>query len=241
MEHPNIVRVFEAGEADGFLYMALEYVEGIDVYELVERRGVVPVKRSTDIIKQTALALQHAHRAGDRPPRHQAVQSAHQAGRQRQTGRHGTGPIDRRHAGDEHHAGRHDGRHRRLHGSRAGPQQQVGRHPQRYLFARLHLVSHAHRPSAVSRREHDEQVAVPCRLDPTRSASGERPSSRRDRRHHSTDDGPQAGRPLSDAAGTTRRSRSGRPYAPQHGRVSAWRPWRTTPTIGNRLPTNPTR
>jgi eukaryotic-like serine/threonine-protein kinase len=64
MEHPNIVRVFEAGEADGFLYMALEYVEGIDVYELVERRGVIPVKRSTDIIRQTALALQHAHEKG---------------------------------------------------------------------------------------------------------------------------------------------------------------------------------
>jgi eukaryotic-like serine/threonine-protein kinase len=64
MEHPNIVRVFEAGEADGFLYMALEYVEGIDVYELVERRGVIPVKRSTDIIRQTALALQHAYEKG---------------------------------------------------------------------------------------------------------------------------------------------------------------------------------
>jgi eukaryotic-like serine/threonine-protein kinase len=64
MEHPNIVRVFEAGEADGFLYMALEYVEGIDVYELVERRGVIPVKRSTDIIRQTTLALQHAHERG---------------------------------------------------------------------------------------------------------------------------------------------------------------------------------
>jgi len=64
MEHPNIVRVFEAGEADGFLYMALEYVEGIDVYELVERRGVVPVKRSIDIIRQTTEALQHAYEKG---------------------------------------------------------------------------------------------------------------------------------------------------------------------------------
>ena len=64
LEHPNIVRVFEAGEADGFLYMALEYIEGIDVHELVERRGVVPIKRSTDIIRQTALALQHAHDKG---------------------------------------------------------------------------------------------------------------------------------------------------------------------------------
>ncbi len=61
LEHENIVRVYEAGEADGYLYLALEYIEGIDVHELVEKREVLPVKRSLDIIRQTALALEHAH------------------------------------------------------------------------------------------------------------------------------------------------------------------------------------
>ena len=60
LEHPNIVAVYDSGEADGFLYIAMEYVEGIDLFEQVRRRGVIPVKRSIEIIKQVASALQHA-------------------------------------------------------------------------------------------------------------------------------------------------------------------------------------
>jgi eukaryotic-like serine/threonine-protein kinase len=60
LEHPNIVSVYDTGEADGFLYIAMEYVEGIDLFEQVKRRGVIPVKRSIEIIKQVASALQHA-------------------------------------------------------------------------------------------------------------------------------------------------------------------------------------
>lgn len=60
LTHDNIVAVYGAGEADGYLYIALEFIDGIDVHDLVERRGVLPVKRSIDIIKQVARALQHA-------------------------------------------------------------------------------------------------------------------------------------------------------------------------------------
>lgn len=60
LTHDNIVAVYGAGEADGYLYIALEFIDGIDVHDLVERRGVLPVKRSIDIIKQIARALQHA-------------------------------------------------------------------------------------------------------------------------------------------------------------------------------------
>ena len=61
MEHPNIVSVYESGEIDGYLYLAMEFVEGVDAFELLRKRGVIPVKRSLDIIKQTVLALQHAN------------------------------------------------------------------------------------------------------------------------------------------------------------------------------------
>ena len=61
LKHENIVTVYEASEADGFLFIALEYVEGVDVHNLVNKRGVLPVKRSINIIKQLAKALQHAH------------------------------------------------------------------------------------------------------------------------------------------------------------------------------------
>ncbi|HUG92384.1 MAG TPA: protein kinase [Planctomycetaceae bacterium] len=60
LRHENLVSVFEAGEIDGYLYIALEYVDGIDVHHLVEKRGVVPVKRSIAIVRQVARALEHA-------------------------------------------------------------------------------------------------------------------------------------------------------------------------------------
>ena len=61
LEHPNIVSVYESGEIDGYLYLAMEFVDGIDAYELLRKRGVLPAKRSLEIIKQVTQALQHAH------------------------------------------------------------------------------------------------------------------------------------------------------------------------------------
>ena len=60
LKHENIVTVYEAGHSDGYLYMALEFVDGIDTAELILRRGVVPFKRSVEIIKQVLKALDHA-------------------------------------------------------------------------------------------------------------------------------------------------------------------------------------
>jgi serine/threonine protein kinase len=61
LRHKNIVCVYDSGELDGFLYIAMEYVDGIDVQDLVMRKGGLSVKRSLDIIKQVARALEHAH------------------------------------------------------------------------------------------------------------------------------------------------------------------------------------
>ena len=60
LEHPNIVAVYDTGEIDGYLYIAMEYVDGIDLFEYLKRNKVVPVKRSIEIIKEVASALQHA-------------------------------------------------------------------------------------------------------------------------------------------------------------------------------------
>ncbi|MGQ0634971.1 MAG: serine/threonine-protein kinase [Planctomycetaceae bacterium] len=62
LRHENIVTVYEAGQADGYLYIALEYVDGTDVANLVLKRGPMPVKRSVEIIRQVAQALDHANR-----------------------------------------------------------------------------------------------------------------------------------------------------------------------------------
>lgn len=61
LHHANIVSVYEAGEADGYLFLALEYIEGVDLLEWMNRKGPVPVKRSVEIMRQVAMALQHAY------------------------------------------------------------------------------------------------------------------------------------------------------------------------------------
>ncbi|MBS0264180.1 MAG: protein kinase [Planctomycetes bacterium] len=64
LRHENIVSVYEAGEADGVSYIAMEYVEGTDVSHLVQKRGVVPLRRSIEIIRQVAHGLDHALEQG---------------------------------------------------------------------------------------------------------------------------------------------------------------------------------
>lgn len=61
LRHPNIIGVYDAGETDGYLYIAMEFVEGVDVGDLVASKGVLSPKRSLDIIRQVTLALQHAY------------------------------------------------------------------------------------------------------------------------------------------------------------------------------------
>jgi len=60
LQHRNIVSVFEAGQSDGHIFLALEFVDGIDLLEWVHRHGPISVKRSIEIMRQAAAALQHA-------------------------------------------------------------------------------------------------------------------------------------------------------------------------------------
>ena len=60
LNHDNIVRVYDHGEVDGFLFIAMEYISGVDVHQLMERQGTLSPKRSLDIVKQVTRALTHA-------------------------------------------------------------------------------------------------------------------------------------------------------------------------------------
>ncbi|MCC7423696.1 MAG: protein kinase [Planctomycetaceae bacterium] len=60
LKHENIVGVWDAGEADGQHYIAMEYIDGNDVHQLMAKRGIIPVRRSIEIITQVARALEHA-------------------------------------------------------------------------------------------------------------------------------------------------------------------------------------
>jgi len=64
LRHENIVTVYECGEANGHLYIAMEFVEGIDLGEYVERKGPLDPEEALKIIVQATKALDHVHRKG---------------------------------------------------------------------------------------------------------------------------------------------------------------------------------
>jgi serine/threonine-protein kinase len=64
LKHPNVVSVYDAGQADGTHFFVMEYVEGIDLGELVQRTGPLLVEEACDYLRQAALGLQHVHEAG---------------------------------------------------------------------------------------------------------------------------------------------------------------------------------
>jgi serine/threonine protein kinase len=63
-EHPNIVPIYGAGEAEGRLYLAMRYIEGTDLGALIRRDGPLPPDRAVDICAQVAAALDAAHGRG---------------------------------------------------------------------------------------------------------------------------------------------------------------------------------
>src|SRR6202044_734635 len=64
VDHPHIIPVYEAGESDGVLFIAMRYVRGGDVRSLLDRSGPIPVPRAAEIIFQVASALDAAHARG---------------------------------------------------------------------------------------------------------------------------------------------------------------------------------
>jgi serine/threonine-protein kinase len=64
LAHPNVVKVFDAGEADGRPYIVMEYVPGTTVDELLARRRRVTPDEAVDIVAQACAGIQHAHEHG---------------------------------------------------------------------------------------------------------------------------------------------------------------------------------
>jgi serine/threonine protein kinase len=64
VDDPHIVPVYEAGEADGVLFIAMRYVAGGDVHALLHREGPLPPDRVAAIVSPVASALDAAHAAG---------------------------------------------------------------------------------------------------------------------------------------------------------------------------------
>lgn len=64
LDHPNVVALYEAGEQDGVLYMAMQYVDGTDLKALLAEEGQLEPARAVHILTQVAAALDAAHGTG---------------------------------------------------------------------------------------------------------------------------------------------------------------------------------
>jgi streptogramin lyase/predicted Ser/Thr protein kinase len=61
IDHPNIVPIYDADEADGTLFIAMRYVEGSDLKEVIRSEGRIDLQRTSAIVGQVASALDAAH------------------------------------------------------------------------------------------------------------------------------------------------------------------------------------
>ena len=64
LAHPNIVNIYDVGEEDNILYMAMEYVDGLTLKEYIHEHGPLPVPEAIEIMKQLTDAIAHAHMNG---------------------------------------------------------------------------------------------------------------------------------------------------------------------------------
>src|SRR3954466_12371295 len=64
LEHASIVTVYDAGEVNGVLYLAMRYVRGTDLAALLSQRGPLTARETLMILGQVASALDTAHAAG---------------------------------------------------------------------------------------------------------------------------------------------------------------------------------
>jgi serine/threonine-protein kinase len=61
LNHPNIVTVYDAGEQDGRYYIAMEYVDGTTLKEILRRRGAIAANGVLHVLYQMCEALAYAH------------------------------------------------------------------------------------------------------------------------------------------------------------------------------------
>ena len=64
LDHPNVVPIYEAGEADGLLYIAMRYVEGTDLRGILSEEGRLDPERALGLLGRVADALDAAHARG---------------------------------------------------------------------------------------------------------------------------------------------------------------------------------
>lgn len=64
LDHPNLVRAYDAGHDGNVYYLVVEYVPGTDLRRLVRTQGKLDMQQSATVVMQAAKGLQHAHAQG---------------------------------------------------------------------------------------------------------------------------------------------------------------------------------
>ena len=184
LSHPNIVSIYDRGEAEGTYYIAMEYLDGRSLKELILSRGPAPLNVAIEYARQILSALRFAHRHGivhrDIKPHNVLVDDD---GRVKVT----DFGIARAGASQMTEAGL-DRRHRAVPLARAGARHR--RRPAlRSLLARDRALRARHRHAAVQRRhagrDRDEASVADARAAVVDCAPSFRASSTSSSRAHS--------------------------------------------------------
>jgi serine/threonine protein kinase len=64
LDHPNIARAYDADRAGELHFLVMEFVEGVSLAQVLEKRGPLPVAHACHYVRQAALGLQHAFEKG---------------------------------------------------------------------------------------------------------------------------------------------------------------------------------
>jgi serine/threonine protein kinase len=64
LDHPNLVRAYDAGHDGNVHYLVTEYVPGPDLRRLIRSQGPLTIQQSASVIMQAALGLEYAHQSG---------------------------------------------------------------------------------------------------------------------------------------------------------------------------------
>jgi serine/threonine protein kinase len=64
LNHPNVIPIFDAGEEDGLPYIAMRYVDGPDLEDLLAKEGPLSLEAAVSIVAQVGAALDSAHAKG---------------------------------------------------------------------------------------------------------------------------------------------------------------------------------
>ena len=64
LDHPSVVTVYDAGDSDGTLYIAMRYMEGTDLAKYLQREGPLSPPTTISMLDQVGSALDAAHQLG---------------------------------------------------------------------------------------------------------------------------------------------------------------------------------